>query len=686
MGAGRVLTRISVAPALLIVAWLAVSLPLLMAGWFRPLPVIGLFLPLAAGALWLGLRERPGQAAREPVGTPRWATAGVLAAGLVFLVVELALVSEQIVPRRDPASYVQFAVWLSEHGSLPIPQDRAAFGGGDPALTYGSPAFYQRGESIVPQFMAGLPMVLALGHWLGGMTGLLAVAPVLGACAVVAFGGLAARLVGPRWAPAAALLLAVTLPMLWAARSSYSELVALLLFLGGLSLLHDARNADVAAARGRAFLAGLALGLIVLVRIDGLRDVLPVLAFAGLLTVTGVAWGVPTPFSRRVGYALGGGLLLGVGAGLAEGFVLSRPYLEYLSDSLDPLLMISAAAVVLTAALVLALRNRRTGPVLLRAAGRLSRPPFPTAVAVLTVLVTVGFAVRPLVQTVVRVPVSQPDKDTAAYIEFLQRFEKLPVDGARQYYENSLIWVAWYAGVPALLAATIGSALLARRLLRGRDPQWLLPLAVVAWTSVTTLWRPGITPDQPWASRRFLPVVIPGLLLIALWATARAVRAYRRNGHGPRATRAVAVGAVTVLAVPALGMAIPSFYPPVERGSVAGVAGLCRQIGGGKRSVVIVDKLTGERFSQVVRGMCGRPAARTVAGARPDDVRRIIDRIRAAGRTPVVLGAKPDDVAPYGRPRHALKLRARQDGHTLVSPPHGTWTYNVDVWLAEPAP
>ena len=62
---------------------------------------------------------------------------------------------------------MNFAIWISQHGSLPIPQNAAAFGNA-PGITFASAAFYQVGNSIVPQFMAGLPMLLSLGFWAGG--------------------------------------------------------------------------------------------------------------------------------------------------------------------------------------------------------------------------------------------------------------------------------------------------------------------------------------------------------------------------------------------------------------------------------------------------------------------------------------------------------------------------------------
>ena len=53
--------------------------------------------------------------------------------------------------------------------------------------------------------MAGLPMVLAAASGSAGWPRRPAMAPMLGALAVLTFGGLTARLAGPRWAPLAAL-------------------------------------------------------------------------------------------------------------------------------------------------------------------------------------------------------------------------------------------------------------------------------------------------------------------------------------------------------------------------------------------------------------------------------------------------------------------------------------------------
>src|SRR5215470_12611604 len=180
--AGRLLGRLSVLPTLLAMAWLLAGLPLLLAGRFTPVLMLVVAVPL----IYLGLRWIPGRwQSALPQGprqarTPWWAVAGVLAVAAAFGVHQLIYHAQQIIVLRDPASYIQFAAWISQHGSLPIPQARAAFGGTHQMLQFNSPAFYQVGGAIVPQFMAGLPMVLAAGFWIGGVATALAAAPLLG--------------------------------------------------------------------------------------------------------------------------------------------------------------------------------------------------------------------------------------------------------------------------------------------------------------------------------------------------------------------------------------------------------------------------------------------------------------------------------------------------------------------------
>ncbi|WP_067821277.1 hypothetical protein [Actinomadura kijaniata] len=666
---GRLLARMTVAPVLLCTAWLAVSSALLLAGAFGPGPAFALFLPAAALALWRGWRYAP-----APDGGPRapwWSPAGVALVTAGFLAAQIAMRSEQVIVRRDPGAYAQIAIWLGDHGSLPIPQARWAFGGGDPALEFGGPGFAQVGEAVVPTFAAGLPLLLALGGWIGGVQASLLTAPLLGAGAVLTFGGLTARLVGPRWAPVGALLLALTAPMIWVSRAAFSELPALVLLLGGLCLLHDARpHARDGRYRGKALLAGLAFGLVVLVRIDGLRDVLPVAVAAVLLTAR----------RRRAGPMLAAGLTAGAGAGLAAGLLLTRPHPRYPHDSPVPLLLGTALALATAGGLAFLLRGRHTGPRLKNLTTPLTRGWPPNAATALPLAAVAALAARPLAQTVRSASVDGPAE---RFVAEVQRLNGLPADPARQYAEISLYWVIWYVGVPVLLLAAVAAGLLLRRLLLGRAPGWGVPLAVVGWATATALWRPAVAPDHPWASRRLADIVIPGLVLLAVWGAAWTVRRFRCAGYGTVVVAAAAWVAVTTLAAPVALASAWLWNARTDQGEIAAVRGLCARLGPG-RSVVALDRPTADRFLPVVRSMCGLPAAAVTAAATPDDVRRVADRVYRAGRRPVLLAADPALLVPHGPVAPGLALRTRQDERTLLVPPGGTLPLEIDVWLTSP--
>src|SRR5215831_16247422 len=543
--AGRLLGRLSVLPALVAMAWLLAGLPLLLVGRFTPVLMLVVSVPLAAVLCYLGLRWLPGRwPGARPVpgpqrgGTPWWAVAGVIAVAAAFGAYQLIYHSQQIIVVRDPASYLQFAYWIAHHGSLPIPQARAAFGGTHQVLQFNSPAFYQVGGAIVPQFMAGLPMVVAAGFWIGGVATAVTVAPLLGACAVLTFGGLAARLTGPRWAPLAALVLALSLPEQFTSRSAYSEPLAQILFLGGLCLVVDSLAAEGRAARVLAALGGLALGLTLVVRIDGLSDILPVIPYCGILLLS----------RRRQAVPLLIGLLAGALCGAVDGLVLSRPYLAQIKSSLVPLALVGAEVVIATA-LAVAVLWRRGLP-------RVRGNWLPNAAALLPVVVVILFTARAYLHQVS----NQPIQATATS----QQLASWVV----QYYMISLRWVFWYAGVPAVLLGTLGAALLARRCLRGQAPSWTLPLMVFGWIIVTVLYRPAIYPDQPWASRRLVPAVLPGLILLAVWGSSWLVSRVRRPGHHRVAAGALAAFCAALLLVPP---AVTTFGLGIRHGGPLGV-------------------------------------------------------------------------------------------------------------------
>ncbi|MGB6581671.1 MAG: hypothetical protein WBF34_27535, partial [Streptosporangiaceae bacterium] len=564
--------------------------------------------------------------------------------------------------------------------------------------------YYPRGSGIVPQFMTGMPLVLAAAIWLGVIPAALVTTPLIGGCAVLAFGGLVGRLVGPRWAPAAAAILALSLPEQYTSRGTFSEPLAQVLLFGGLCLLADSLVVRRTQKSGDwpgqdkvlAGLAGLALGLTILVRIDGLSDILPAVPFLGVLLAA----------RRRQAIPFGVGLVIGVGYGLADGYLKSRPYLDLEAPSLRPLALIVAVVLLATVAGVALtaspaarerLRQKLTGPVTTRLVRWL-----PAAAAALTVAIFIGFAIRPLVQTVA----GETDPTSIAYVAELQKLAHLPINGRRQYYEDSLYWVIWYLGAPAVLLGAFGLAVLARRctkaLLTWKDPSaaariWALPAMIAIWVIVTVLWRPAVAPDQPWASRRLVPFVLPGLILAAIWTASWLKDQAAQLGRTRVTSSVVASCCVASLLIPtalttfdlgvtnknsltAHGMA----FRNIGAGELAAVNGLCAAIGP-NASVVILDSLTADRFAQVIRGICDTPAA-VLTNPSKAKTSAVVQGIEGVGRRPVLLAQEQAELTTYGASaREVVNLLTTQEAHDLISPPTRTWLIHYTVWMSEPA-
>jgi hypothetical protein len=751
---------VTVVPALLAAAWLLPSFPLLLTGRLSAMPMVFMFAPLAGLLCYFAIRRLPPawpafrlaspkadpkakakadpkakakadpkakteprvKATPEPrtkPGTPWWAVAATVAVAIAFTAWQIAEHTQQIIYLRDPATYLQVGYWIAHHGYLPIPNDATAFGGSHPGLSFATSNYYPRGTGIVPQFMTGMPLVLAAAIWIGGIPAALVITPVIGGCAILSFGGLAGRLAGPRWAPAAAAVLALSLPQQYTSRSTFSEPLAEVLLFGGLCLVTDSLalrgpkdtgNEDPHARYSLnqdmvlAALGGLALGLTILVRIDGLSDILPALPFLGVLLAARSRRAIP----------FGLALLFGVGYGLANGYLKSRPYLDLEAPSLRPLGYIVAVTLAATVALVIVTASPAARRKLRKAKNTKTARWLPAAAAVLVALIFVGFAIRPLVQTVA----GETIPSSIAYVAELQKLAGLPVNGRQQYYEDSLYWVIWYLGVPAVLLGALGLAALAKRTTRAlihwddlagagaragagagararaQARAWALPLMIALWVIATVLYRPAVAPDQPWASRRLVPFVLPGLILGAIWAVTWLKDQAAQLGR-TRITAAVIAtcGAASLLIPTALTTLDPSFtakkiidvhgmaFRTIGAGELGAVNGLCGAIGS-EASVVILDQLTADRFAQLIRGMCGVPAAVLTS---TKTLSQVGEGIEAVGRRPVYLAQNEDELPAAGsKPNEVVNLLTTQEAHNLTAPPARTWLIHYTVWMNVP--
>jgi hypothetical protein len=349
-------------------------------------------------------------------------------------------------------------------------------------------------------------------------------------------------------------------------------------------------------------------------------------------------------------------------------------------------------------------RVRRVVP-----AGLAKRPLrwLPEAGAAIALAALIGLAVRPYVQTVH----GHPSRAEYFFIEALQRAQGLPVDPTRLYSEQTLYWTVWYIGLPTVLLGAFGVALVLRRCLRAlltwRDPksvwrEWSLPLAIFCVGSAVSLWIPDIDPDQPWASRRLIVTVIPGLILCALWASSWLARRARDRGARPATAAVAGLACVAAMLVPTvsttfgLGLShsgTSGGLRPVAQGlalsrtgagEISAVADLCSQLPA-NASVVIVGQPTADEFTQVIRGMCGVPVAwmsdRSVAA-----VDSVIGSISRVGRRPLLLAARKAQLAAFGgTPVRVLDLATAQDPHQLTQLPTAPKQVHFQIWLTAPS-
>ena len=529
-----------------------------------------------------------------------------------------------------------------------------------------------------PQFVIGPAAVYSLGRWVGGIEAMLILPGWLVAAGVLALGLLTTVVLRGWWGVVAALAVAIQFPVLHTGRATYSEPLAMLTLGAGLLLMVLAARRDHPRA---AALAGLLIGGTALVRIDGLREAILLLPVIALGALSGRAWARP--------------LLLGTAVGLLGSFAaalaLSREYLGSITGSLLPLVALGVAtAGWALLVLVLARRGLRMPTTLTHA--------LPGGLALAVLGTGILLAARPLFLTV-----RQDARDPGArVVAGLQQRQGLPVDGGRTYAEHSVTWLAWWVGPVALAVALITLAVLFARVARAWTageglPAWAGVLVVASGSTLLTLWRPGITPDHPWAERR-LVIALPFVALLvtagAAWLWRGGPEAWRMStgARGAVAGRALACAAIVTLLLPSAAATWPHRLERVEAGSLLPVAQVCRALAPGDVAVA-VDARAANEWPQVIRGMCDRPALSTTNALRndPHALAAALDRVASglpSGARLVLVSA--DSAAAItalgGTPQQVASSVVLEDERLLERRPDGVVPLPIEIWLAASPP
>jgi hypothetical protein len=263
------------------------------------------------------------------------------------------------------------------------------------------------------------------------------------------------------------------------------------------------------------------------------------------------------------------------------------------------------------------------------------------------------------------------------------------------YAGHALEWIAWWMGPLIIAGATAGAALLTYRVLKNKQPDWVLPLMIFGWTLIVFLARPAITPDMPWASRRLVPSILPGCILLAAWAASWATQRLRERGFaGTPATLFAAVCAIVLIAPPAWiafkphlgsagvslrGLAVQDTY----HGELAAMDKLCAAIPA-DATVVVIDGSVADRMLQNIRGDCGVPTAR-LRDVTVSRVNEVISGIDGTGRRVVLLGSTEKQFGAYrdGTVKQVMDLHTQFDAYWFQGVPKSTSSYSIYVWMWE---
>ncbi|GIG36100.1 hypothetical protein [Cellulomonas pakistanensis] len=531
-------------PVLLLAVAVA-AVPAVLLGQLRPAVVVPVAAVVAA-ATWRLVPPPPRADARHVT-----AVAALVVLCAAWVVVGWRTAAEYVVVNRDPGFLTLRALWLAEHPSALIGVgDAAAAAAAVPGAAAGTEAFWLDGGSLHVQGNVLLPALLAVQGWLGGEQAVLAGNLGIGVVALAAVYALARRLVGPVWALVPTAGLAVSLPFLTFTRAAYTEPLTVAFLCGGLALAHGAWTARGSRPARRHLLVGALVGAVATARIDGAVAVVG-LVLGYLLLAAGPLGRADRRGARRAALAAVGGATAMTLLGLADVVVLSPAYVREHAGQLTALLGAAALVVVVAVTLLLVppAWSARTRTVVHR-----HRAGVGAGAAAAVLCLAVALASRPLWW---QGRATDPATGYGHAVQVLQAAAGQPLDAARSYDEQTLTWVAWYLGGPAVVLGFAGLALLAHRAVARRDPAATLVVAVIGVAAVFPLLRVSITPDQIWAVRRLLPATFPGLLV----AGAVALAALAGTGAGPARWGGARRAAAGVLALTVVGFPLTTWRP-----------------------------------------------------------------------------------------------------------------------------
>lgn len=621
--------------------------------------MIGLFAlwtvtPLGVlSTLWFGrfIPSRHGKPIPPAVGF------GVVLVAVTVSVYGWIAPHEHILTGRDSGTYIATAAWIANEGTLFMSV-------GDPILeetqvVYESIGFFSLGDGdqLRPQFLHIWPSLMAFAAAIsGGVNGAFTMTPLVAGVGILAMFAFARKLLSARTALFSTMVFAATLPFAYFYRAPFSETLAFTFLFGGLWALEEARARKSLQI---ATVAGILIGAVAVVRIDGVVVLLGMTAYYMVAKVNSESASEARPPDLGVIERSWNIAALMLVVAMLDGLVFAPHYLADHGSLIAGVLI-----------LILALRA------ITKPFGRLYRKYRATLANVAAVLMAAFFVYAGLL----RPYVEKPTRSDIYGIEGLQLAAGVAVEPLRSYAELSVSWLVWYLGIPLVVLGLTGLVLEMRRvLLSPASPGGTFVTMATVFT-ILYVYRPSINPDQIWAMRRFLPLVMPALVILALLLATRLTLRLKRW----RAL-AMAVLCATLILPVSIATARPGIDPEFA-GAAKELASACDTLGEGSL-IVFLGESAGARlsaFGPPLRGACGLVVAAEDLDAPllPETMRSLSEAARIEGRILWWAGASPRDTATTT----VIEGEYLYLDMTLFEPPRDWAQINLNLssWRREP--
>jgi hypothetical protein len=581
--------------------------------------------------------------------------------------------SYHVASDRDPGVYLLAGKWLSDHASL-IVSGGAIWTAKGPYFDWWSLGMYPHpGGTVQFQFNHFLPSLLAEAQDIGGDRLMVRVPSVLGAIGLCAVYSVGCRLIKRPWVVLGVVAaLGVSLPEVYVARDTFAETSTQVLLWGGILLL---LRLQTVRRPGVGLLAGLCIGGTMLTHVDAAVYLiaLPPLAALGWLAA-------PTQDRKPLARIYGAVVLGAIGPVVLGTVDLQRDaylYYDALSRQIHTLYFGILASVVASAILVAGL----AGVPRLRQRVEAARRPVAVAVAAVVVVgLLLAWFVRPAG------PHATAAGGATQYVAHLQRLEGLPIQPTRTYAEQSMRWIEWYIGPVALTLAIAGLCVLSWRAIRRGSYTSLVVLLLSGIITAHYIWNPSITPDQLWASRRFVTAGLPLLLLAAGVAVDGVARMASIRSVEPLWIRtSMGLGVLAVAVFPLIATAPVadlqsgvSSLPMIER--------VCAKLGPDSAVLFPHGDSDGVWLPQTIRSWCNLPAASLGHSIPAPRLATLAKAFQDQGRTLWLAAASPasiKEVDPSLKPILAGQSFDRSSvAATLVRLPDSYQTSGLGIYVA----